>query len=144
MSVKGFKGFDKDLRCRGFQYEVGRTYELDGELSMCESGFHFCERLLDVHDHYSLRDSRVCEVEALGEVLKGEGKSVTNKIKIVRELTFEDILSLANTGAGNTGVGNSGSCNSGHYNSGGCNSGDRNSGEGNSGDHNSGGRKSGR
>lgn len=97
MNMKGYKGFDENLQCRGFQYEVGKTYELNkGKLNMCENGFHFCKKLSWIHEYYSLTNekTRVCEVEALGIVEEDGKKCVTDKIKIVRELTDEEKLTL--------------------------------------------------
>ena len=125
--MKGYKGFDKDLRCKGFQYEIGKEYLTDEKPS-----FHFCANLKDVHGYYNLGGSRICEVEALGDIVTGGDKCVTNRIKIVRELGGEEVLSLANTGKNNTGF-----LNSGDYNSGDNNSGYRNSGNSNSGSFNS-------
>jgi hypothetical protein len=143
MGVKGYKGFDKNLQCIGFQYTVGETYQTTKSISLCNNGFHFCERIFDVHSYYNLGLSRVCEVEALGEVIKDKNKSVTNKIKIIRELSVEEIKALANTGANNIGFLNIGDLNSGNLNSGNRNIGDLNSGDRNSGDLNSGNRNSG-
>jgi hypothetical protein len=142
MGVKGYKGFDKDLKCRGQQYEVGEIYEMSDSPSVCNRGFHFCERIIDVYGYYKLGDSRVCEIEAIGEIAKDGDKSATNKIKIIRELSREDIRNLANVGTDNSGYGNSGNRNSGYGNSGDGNSGygnsgNRNSGYGNSGEFNS-------
>ena len=53
--VKGFKGFNEDLTCRGFQYEIGKTYKHNGEVELCRSGFHFCRKLKDVHQFYNLK-----------------------------------------------------------------------------------------
>ncbi|MBQ6713196.1 MAG: hypothetical protein IJN28_05365 [Selenomonadales bacterium] len=64
--VHGFKGYDKNLQCRGFQYEVGKTYEHEGKAVTCESGFHFCEYPLDVFDYYPPADSRYTEVVGEG------------------------------------------------------------------------------
>ena len=64
--VHGFKGYDKNFKCRGFQYEVGKTYEHEGEAKMCESGFHFCEYPLDVFSYYPPADSRYTEVVGEG------------------------------------------------------------------------------
>ena len=135
--MKGYKAFNSDLTCRGMQYEVGKEYTHDGDISLCEQGFHFCEQLTDCYQYYNSK-SRICEVEALGEVKTGDTKSVTDHIRIVRELTREEIAALANVGVDNTGVCNSGDWNSGNRNSGNCNSGDWNSGNRNSGDCNSG------
>jgi hypothetical protein len=149
MSVKGYKGFDKRLQCQKFQYEVGRVYEMEGLPKVCERGFHFCERFTDVHDYYKLENSRVCEIEALGDIGKEDGKSATNRIKIIRELSREEICTLANIGNRNTGCWNTGDRNSGNWNTGNCNSGyfnrgDNNAGDSNSDDNNSGNRNSGR
>lgn len=60
--MKAYKGFDKDLKCRGFQYEIGKTYE-EPEAKLCKKGFHACEYPLDVLIYYDARESRYCEVE---------------------------------------------------------------------------------
>ena len=51
--VKGFKGFDKEMKCQGFQFEVGKTYEHEGEVKLCNRGFHFCKNPLDTLDYYN-------------------------------------------------------------------------------------------
>lgn len=62
--MKGYKGFDKDLKCKGgYQYEIGRTETTD-EVKLCETGFHFCERPLDVFSYFAPANSRYCEIEA--------------------------------------------------------------------------------
>ena len=143
-TVKGYKVFQPDWTCRDFQYEVGKTYHHEGSIGLCSSGFHFCERLVDCFNYYSFNpENKVAEIVATDEVIKGDDKSVTNNIEIVRELSWNDVLNLVNTGKGNTGFCNSGDCNSGDWNSGNCNSGDCNSGDWNSGDWNSGNRNSG-
>ena len=122
--VKGYKVFQPDWTCRGFQYEVGKTYHHEGSIGLCSSGFHFCERLVDCFNYYSFNsENKVAEIVATDEVIKGDDKSVTNNIEIVRELSWNDVLNLVNTGKGNTGF-----CNSGNRNSGNRNSGDWNSG----------------
>ena len=138
------KGFDKNLRCRGVQFEVGKTYDTgakDDELSLCSSTvYHYCDSLRKVHQHYSAQpdsNNRFCEIEVLGaEVTDGE-KIGSNKIRIVREIVGEELDILRGILDGNTGVFNSGNRNSGDCNSGDGNSGSRNSGDGNSGDWNS-------
>lgn len=136
--VKGFKGFNQDLTCRGFQYEIGKTYEYDGNIELCSQGFHFCRKLQDVHTFYNLKESRICEIVADGKIIDDDKKSVCARISIIRELSREEIDAAVNTGEDNTGVFNSGSCNSGDWNSGNRNSGDWNSGDWNSGNWNSG------
>ena len=126
--VKGFKGFKQDLTCRGFQYEIGKTYEYDGDIELCRQGFHFCRELRNVHDFYDLKQSRICEIVADGKIEDDGIKSVCSRIIIVRELSREEIDAAVNTGEGNTGVFNSGSYNSGRGNSGRGNSGNGNSG----------------
>ena len=135
---KGYKGFKQDLTCRGFQYEIGKTYEYDGDIELCRQGFHFCRELRNVHDFYNLKQSRICEIVADGKIEDDGIKSVCSRISIVRELSREEIDAAVNTGEGNTGVFNSGDDNSGNRNSGHGNSGNRNSGHGNSGHDNSG------
>lgn len=113
--IKGFKGFNQDLACRGFQYEIGETYEYNGEIELCSNGFHFCRKLQDVHQFYDLKTSRICEIEADGKIDNDDIKSVCSRIRIVRELSREEVDAAVNTGKGNTGVFNSGDYNSGCF-----------------------------
>lgn len=91
--MKAYKGFDKDLKCRGFQYEVGGEYECD-EAKVCEVGFHACERPLDVFNYYSPATSRFCEVEQSGMLDKSDGysKVASSKIKIGAEIGIPDLV----------------------------------------------------
>ena len=73
--IKGYKGFDKDMKCRGFQYESGKDYTYDGDIECCRSGFHFCENPLDVLSYYTPAISRFCEVEGRGKCDKSEEDS---------------------------------------------------------------------
>lgn len=133
MSIKGYKVFNPDWSCRGFQYEVGKTFKHDGSIKMCREGFHFCRNILDCFSYYDFdSDNKVAEVEAIGNVETRGNKSVTDEIAIVRELTWYEVLDLVNTGKNCTGRRNSGSWNSGNWNSGDCNSGSYNSGSRNS------------
>jgi hypothetical protein len=136
--MKGFKGFDKDLCCRGLRYEVGKEYWTDIPIALCKHGYHFCKTVKDVHKYYRLEDSRICEIEALGTIVEGDDKCVTSRIKIVREILRDELVQENNTGKDNAGLFNSGNWNSGNQNSGNWNSGDQNSGDQNSGDRNSG------
>ena len=139
--MKGYKVFDPDWKCRGFQYAVGETFEEDVTPSCCNRGFHFCKELKDCFNYYSFDpNNKVAEIEALGEIdAEADGsKHCTNKIKIVREISWEEVLKMVNIGNANTGLCNSGDCNSGNCNSGNWNSGNRNSGDRNSGNWNSG------
>ena len=86
--IIAYKGFDKDLKCRGFQYEVGKTYKHYGEVKCCESGFHACENPLDVLKFYNDFDSRYCKVEQSGVFSKNEDKTASSEIKIVSEIGF--------------------------------------------------------
>ena len=83
-TIRGFKGFDKDLKCRGFQYEIGKDYEQEGEVKCCERGFHFCDNPFDVFRYYSPSDSRYCEVEGYGNADKAndDSKVATSHIHI--------------------------------------------------------------
>ena len=144
--MKGYKVFNSDWTCRDFQYETGKTYEVDGTPKICKKGFHFCEKAFDCFSYYTFDPSnKAAEIIAHGEIDKTENgdKFCTNKIEIVREIPWTELLELVNTGKGNTGYNNSGNRNSGHVNSGNRNSGDTNSGNRNSGDNNSGNRNSG-
>ena len=143
----GYKAFDMELKCRGFQFEVGKTYDTgiaDEKLELCtKSVFHFCREInrIECVSDYKLSKSRVCEVVAEGSVVSSDdAKFGTNRIMILRELTREEIEKYGNSNSGNR---NSGNRNSGDWNSGNNNSGNRNSGNRNSGDWNSGNRNSG-
>ena len=136
--MKGYKAFNNDLTCRGMQYEIGKEYVFDGEPIPCRQGFHFCETIADCYEFYPMSDdTRICEVEATGEIAEDGVKRVTNVIKILAEITCDN-LRKGNTGASNSGYSNSGYSNSGNSNSGNRNSGNRNSGDWNSGYRNSG------
>ena len=135
-----YKVFNPDWTCRGFKYQIGKTYEEEASPSVCGRGFHFCKNLVDCFNYYAFDPkNKVAEIDALGAISEGDDKCCTNKIKIVREITWYEVLAMVNTGKRNTGFGNSGGWNSGLYNSGDCNSGDWNSGCWNTGDRNSGG-----
>jgi hypothetical protein len=142
--IRGFKVFNPDWTCMGFKYEVGKTYEEDVTPSVCNRGFHFCKQAKDCFNYYTFDpNNKVAEVIALGEVAENGDKCCTNKIQIVREITWGEVLTIVNTGKACTGLCNSGNRNSGDCNSGNMNSGDCNSGDCNSGDWNSGYRNSG-
>ena len=144
--MKGFKVFNSDWTCRGFQFEVGKTFTEDVTPVCCDRGFHFCTKAADCFKYYDFNpDNKVAEVEALGDIdtNNDDSKCSTNKIHIIREITWQEVLDLVNLGKACTGLCNSGNRNSGNRNSGDCNSGNRNSGNRNSGDWNSGNRNSG-
>lgn len=141
--MKGYKAFNKDLRCRDVQYEIGQIYEMSGNIEPCARGFHFCKSLADCYEFYpTAKDTRICEVTALGDIkTDDEVKYCTNKIKIGREVKKpreKSNASLSSSGYCNNGNFNSGNWNSGDHNSGNWNSGDWNSGDWNSGNFNSG------
>ena len=148
------KGFDKDLKCRGYQFEIGKEYKIDlpdgyelTENDLCgDKVFHFCDGLSKVHEYYSCekgKNNRYCIVEVLGQFCEKEDKCGSDHIRIVREITGEELKIAKGLCNGNTGLFNSGNRNSSDFNSGDLNSGDRNSGYRNSGDRNSGNRNSG-
>ena len=94
--IKGYKGFNKDMTCKGFQYEEGKTYEMEEEPSCCNKGFHFCEYPLDVFNYYNPAESEFHEIEALGNTDKKEdgddSKVATNKIKIGAEISIAGLV----------------------------------------------------
>ena len=145
--VEGYKATDKDMKCRGFQYEISKEYELpvDAELKICETGFHFCHYPSGVWAFYGDPGTRVFKILAW-DVLDlpvepgADYKLVCRKIKIVEEI---DIGGDGNTGYGNTGHRNTGNRNTGDWNTGNRNAGDGNSGDRNTGDWNTGDRNTG-
>ena len=148
-AVKGFKVFNPDWRCKGKQYGCPGRFEEDVTPSICNKGMHFCKKAADCFNYYSFDpNNKIAEVIAYGEVSEKGDKCATNKLEVVREIPWSELLGLVNTGKGcaglcNSGNWNSGNCNSGDYNSGDCNSGNCNSGNRNSGDYNSGNYNSG-
>lgn len=137
--MKGYKVFNPDWTCRGFQFEVGKIFEED----ITERGFRFCTKAYDCFKYYSFNpDNKIAEVEALGDIRTNndDSKCCTNKIHIVREISWQEALELVNFGKACTGIcnRNNGNRNSGDYNNGNCNSGNWNSGNRNSGDCNNG------
>jgi len=142
--VKGYKVFNPDWTCKGKQYTCPGTFEEDVNPSVCNVGMHFCKNAADCFRYYDFDpNNHVAEVIAHGTVAEGEDKCATNKLEIVREIPWAEVLEIVNTGKACTGRCNSGNRNSGNRNSGDCNSGNRNSGNRNSGDWNSGNRNSG-
>ena len=147
----GYKAFDKDLKCRGMQFEVGKTYKTNAnkkELQLCSNTvIHFCRELhcIETESNYVLLRSRVCEIIATGDIIEDGSKFGTNKIKILRELTKKEIEKFCNrnTGICNTGNGNAGNRNTGNCNAGICNTGNGNAGICNTGNGNAGNRNTG-
>ena len=98
VTIKSYKGFDRDLKCRGFQYEVGNEYTMDGDISCCNRGFHACENPLEVLNYYFLdkngQMARFCEVEQSGKIDKESDntKVCSSKIKIKAELSFGSLV----------------------------------------------------
>lgn len=92
-TIKSYKGFDKDLKCRGFQYEIGKEYE-EPEADVCRAGFHACERPFDVFNHYGPVNSRFCEVEQSGELSRDtdDSKVASTKIKIGAEIGIPGLV----------------------------------------------------
>ena len=129
--MKGYKGFDKDLKCRGMQYEVGKTYEED-EAKLCEKGLHFCEAPLDVLNYYPVVDNdgninRFCEVEAVkvSDEKSDDSKRVAKKLTVGAEMNIFDLAkahieyvkSTVDEGNASKNVGGNYSNNVGGYNS---------------------------
>ena len=139
MNVKGYKVFNPDWTCKNKQYTCPGTFEEDVNPSVCNVGMHFCKNAADCFRYYDFNpNNHVAEVIAHGTVAEGEDKCATNKLEIVREIPWAEVLEIVNTGKACTGRCNSGYCNSGNWNSGDYNSGDYNSGNRNSGNRNSG------
>ena len=96
--MKGYKGFDKDMKCKDFQYEIGKTYKYDGEIGLCEKGFHFCENPIDVLSYYPLIGSNFAEVETDGKFIKKEkedSKVCTDSITIKAKIDIKAFVGIA-------------------------------------------------
>ena len=94
--IIAYKGFDKDFKCRDFQYKVGETYKMDGNIESCRRGFHACESPMEVFDYYDMLTSRFAVVEQSGKIDKEEGstKVCSSCIKIKEEIKIADIIDL--------------------------------------------------
>ena len=150
--VHGFKVFRPDWTCdpTGYnpkQYTCPGKFEEEGELDVCGHGMHFCQTAADCFNYYSFNsENKVAEVIAYGEVRTEGDKSCTDKLEIVREIPWDEVLRIVNlgknctgrcnTGNRNTGDCNTGDCNTGDWNTGDCNTGNRNTGNRNTGDWN--------
>ena len=123
------KGMDKDMRCCGFQFEVGKEYKKENNgrpLKLCsDTVFHYCKTLQQVLDFYNCYDknNRYFEIEVLGEEITDGKKCGSDHIKIVREIVGDELKLMMGLVNNNTGLFNSGYFNSGNFNSGDCNSG---------------------
>ena len=94
--ITSYKGFDKNMQCRDFQYEVGKEYNMDGEIKCCNRGFHACKSPLEVWDYYDMLNSRFAEVEQSGKINEEEKstKVCSSHIKIKAELKLADIINI--------------------------------------------------
>ena len=97
--MKGYKGFNKDMTCRGMQYEEGKIYKMEEEPKCCERGYHFCENPIDCLGYYSPNESIYRQVEATGKISKDEDTSdtkiATNEIKIGAKIDFQTMVKMA-------------------------------------------------
>ena len=94
--ITSYKAFDKNMKCRNFQYEVGKEYEMDGEIKCCNRGFHACKSPMEVWDYYDILNSRYAEVEQSGKIDEEENstKVCSSHIKIKAELKLADIIKV--------------------------------------------------
>src|SRR5688500_3719931 len=107
-AVRGYKVTDANMQCLSYQYELNKEFVHKGKIAHCKSGFHFCINAAHCFNYYKFtRDNRVFEVEGYDELITEGDKTVCSKIKFLRELSWEEILLVANTGKDNTGIGNS-------------------------------------
>ena len=115
--VKGFKVFNPDWTCKDKKYGCPGRFEEDVTPSICNKGMHFCKRASDCFNYYSFDpNNKVAEVIAYGEVSEEGDKCCTDKLEIIREIPWQELLEIVNMGKGCTGLWNSGDCNSGDWN----------------------------
>lgn len=98
MSVIGYKGFDSKLRGMGMQFEVGKTFEVDGDPKTFRNGMHFCTEPFGVFDYYPRRcGNRYCIVEALGQISTDDNlntRASTNKMRIIKEISEDEMVRI--------------------------------------------------
>lgn len=142
MAVKGIKVFNEDWTCKDKEYHCPGIFKenIDKDnLKVRSNGMHFCKKGADCFDYYDFNPRKhVCEVEALGDIDEDGNMCCTNKLKVIREIPWEEVLTIVNIGRFNTGKDNTGDFNSGDFNTGNYNSGRFNTGDFNSGSSNSG------
>jgi hypothetical protein len=141
--VRGFKVFRPDWTCspngNTKQYTCSGKFEEEGELDVCGHGMHFCQTAADCFNYYSFNsENKVAEVIAYGEVRTDGDKSCTDKLEIVREIPWDEVLRIVNIGKNCTGRCNTGDCNTGNRNTGNRNTGDWNTGNRNKSSFNTG------
>ena len=146
--VRGYKVFNEDWTCSPVgntkKYTCPGKFEEDITPVMCGHGMHFCRKAADCFNYYSFNPkNKVAEVIAYGDIIESGDKCCTNKLEIVREIPWQELLTIVNTGKDCTGLWNTGDCNTGNCNTGDCNTGDRNTGNRNTGDRNTGDRNTG-
>ncbi|HAD5968636.1 TPA_asm: hypothetical protein G1Q02_17605, partial [Salmonella enterica subsp. enterica serovar Typhimurium] len=99
MQITTYKGFKQDLTCRGYQFEIGKTFEHDGQVEACSSGFHSCEYPLDCFGYYPPAESRYAETVAQGDISRnsdgGDSKIASASITIKAELTMPELVQRA-------------------------------------------------
>ena len=104
--ITAYKAFDKNMKCRGFQYRIGKEYDIDGEIELCGQGFHACKSPCEIWEYYNMLCGapRFAEVELSGKILEDNSstKVCSSHIKIKKELSLTDIINLSTTYFKNT------------------------------------------
>lgn len=101
-NMKGYKAFDSNLKCRGYQFNTSDTFVHEGDVILCEAGFHFCTELQDVVKYYSSSDMKVYEIEADGIITQSENdcsKRACSQIKLIREISLDELKNSINSSA---------------------------------------------
>ena len=141
--VRGYKVFNEDWTCspggNTKQYTCPGKFEEDITPVRCGHGMHFCRKASDCFNYYNFNPkNKVAEVIAYGDIVEVGDKCCTNKLEIVREIPWQELLTIVNTGKDCTGLWNTGNCNTGNWNTGNCNTGNCNTGNCNTGNCNTG------